>query len=128
MRALRKIEWTAGFLEGEGSFLESGARILAAQVQREPLERLQKYFGGGICLRTKQKGTHSPCFLWHLAGSKAVGLSMTIHSLMSPRRKGQIERMLKTWRSKPRRNRDYSKLLRDSNGRISKQLPNEQAA
>ena len=53
MITVRDIAWAAGFMEGEGSFMSrcKGAILLeCVQVQKEPLERLQKLFGGNLYL------------------------------------------------------------------------------
>ena len=105
------LYWTAGFLEGEGSFFHSlrvGVKkysgtltITAPQVQREPLERLTRFFGGRLTLRTRSNVPNaSPCFVWVLYGGQAAGLMMTLYPLMSPKRQGQIRTALKKWRSR----------------------------
>lgn len=98
---LRQIEWAAGFLEGEGSFLgqkhnihQPLSQIISArQVQKEPLERLQRYFGGSITdhpygNRKNPKWSHA--YDWRISGPRARGVMLTIYSLMSPKRKEQI--------------------------------------
>jgi hypothetical protein len=107
----KDIYWAAGFLEGEGTFqnpVGAGFRIAAPQVQREPLDRLQRMFGGGIGLYGRQKRlNHSDCHTWHISGRAAAAVAMTLYVLMSPKRKAQIEGALKRWRGqKFFRNRD----------------------
>ena len=93
----RQLEWAAGFLEGEGSFtVDSGVRVSAQQVQREPLERLKAMFGGRI-----RRITGRNCNGWQVSGMTAAGIMMTMYGLMSPRRKKQIAGSLFVWRSKP---------------------------
>lgn len=60
------ICWVAGFLEGEGSFQNVRSPIVAvAQVQREPLERLQRLFGGKILYSIpKNKPNSQPIHNW----------------------------------------------------------------
>lgn len=96
------IAWAAGFLEGEGCFALSRTTctVTAAQVQREPLERLQKMFGGSIYSCSARPG-RQPYFTWTLYGPNAAGLMMTLWTLMSPRRRGQIEKALAVWRDAP---------------------------
>ena len=107
---VKDIAWAAGFLEGEGCFTPGGYGrkrgsspwIGAAQVQREPLERLQKMFGGSISKPALRKDPkHQPCQTWVLSARRAAGLMMTIYPLMSPRRKGQIEHSLSCWKERP---------------------------
>jgi len=107
---LKELYWAAGFLEGEGSFHhrnENGKKnypsqicTSAAQVQLEPLERLKRIFGGRIygpyLGRTK---AGEPYFLWSVGGSLAIQIMMTLYSLMSLKRKTQIELCITAWRS-----------------------------
>lgn len=95
---LRQIEWTAGFLEGEGYFVDNkyALRIVCDQVQEEPLLRLQSYFGGKVWLLKSKR-----CFRWEVINRRAAGIMMTIWALMSPWRKEQIEKALVTWKTKP---------------------------
>lgn len=94
---LKELYWAAGFMEGEGSFGSRKHRNLrnihsrcsAYQKQREPLERLQKIFGGKIYT----DGTRG--FSWNANGTLARGVALTLYSLMGSRRKEQIRTMLK---------------------------------
>lgn len=97
----RELEWAAGFLEGEGSFVnrKNIPGVVAAQVQREPLDRLQGMFGGKMYLRPSAKVGRQPCYFWALYGIAAAGLSMTMLTLMSSRRRQQILSSLARWRS-----------------------------
>lgn len=105
--SIRDLEWAAGFLEGEGSFAFSKHKnisVVAAQVQKEPLERLQAMFGGGIYgNRPKNPNSHY-CWRWQTVGSRAVGICMTLYSLMSTRRKDQIRVALDGWKKKRPKN------------------------
>lgn len=113
MLTLRQVEWAAGFLEGEGCFYSSplGVRahrnsVTAAQVQREPLQRLVNMFGGAIYNVPPKKPTHAPAFVWTTTGARAVGIAMTVYSLMSPKRKMQIGKLLSSWRSRNKANQN----------------------
>ena len=96
-----EIAWAAGFLEGEGSFsCHHSPRVEAAQVQREPLERLLKLFGGNIRKRKARFKNQSDNWYWILNARRSPQVMMTIYTLMSPRRKQQIETSLLKWRNK----------------------------
>lgn len=109
------LGWTAGFLEGEGHFRFHGTfcpQARAAQVQREPLDRLRLAFGGTIYWFPKhsKQGIHE----WVLNGRDAIGLMMTLYPMMSPRRRLQIRTAIDTWRRRPgtgvnNRNRTHCK-------------------
>jgi hypothetical protein len=100
------LGWIAGFLEGEGSFGLSGRnrqspRVRAPQLQREPLDRLQRLLGGKIALQPPTSGTQ-PVHHWALDTNRSVQLMMTLYTLMSPRRQQQIAKALAAWRTNPR--------------------------
>ena len=102
---MKELYWAAGFLEGEGSFYfgkPSKLLVQAAQVQKEPLERLQKFFGGNLrfCDFANRSPKASPYWVWNVASpSKAAGIMMTLFSLMSPRRQEQIKKALSGWKT-----------------------------
>jgi len=108
MIAVKDIYWAAGFLEGEGSF--SGhywnTAVLACQMQREPLDRLKKLFGGAIKVNKTPSGfSRKHAHYWSLNGPRGRGLMMTIYSVMSPNRKAQIKKVLDKWRACAPQNR-----------------------
>jgi hypothetical protein len=93
------LGWAAGFLEGEGCFPVSSrttSTITANQKESEPLQRLQKMFGGRLYWRASggTYGIHE----WHIFGPTARGVMMTLYPLMSPRRREQIRASLTRWR------------------------------
>jgi hypothetical protein len=90
------LAWTAGFLEGEGSFyLNRGNPVVKAkQVQQEPLARLQAAHGGSMnrYQRTDTDGyLRQPIHEWVLTGRRALLLMERLRPLMSPRRRLQID-------------------------------------
>lgn len=103
------IHWTAGFLEGEGSFTwrahrtcrGGGLLVSAPQVQREPLDRLARHFGGNVIVQRQQRGKWQKCYSWNLGGSKGAALMMTIYSLLSPKRRAQARKALDGWKGAP---------------------------
>ncbi|MDE1840213.1 MAG: hypothetical protein KGH87_09890, partial [Thaumarchaeota archaeon] len=98
---VKDLYWAAGFIEGEGTFgFTHSPRVSVGQVQREPLERLQRMFGGSIRL----DGRKHPINVWGVYGSRAAGLMMTLYPLMSTRRKGRIFEVLTVWRTRFLRN------------------------
>jgi len=90
------IAWSAGFLEGEGNFgCMSGndlrARIGAGQKQREPLDRLLRFFGGRVYALNGR-----PYHTWLLRGEPARRLALLLKPMMTSRRCEQIDRMLQS--------------------------------
>lgn len=89
------IAWSAGFLEGEGSFMNqkvkarSGKeyyypRVQAAQVELAPLLRLVEIFGGRIY-------SYKRISYWLVRGEKSIDIMIALYPYMSPKRKRQIE-------------------------------------
>ena len=109
---LRMIDlgWAAGFLEGEGWF--GGGQgycsitMGAGQKEREPLERLQKLFGGKIILRKGNGFNRSEIWWWTLNSLESPGVMMTLYSLMSGRRQKTIREALAVWKTKRRMRQD----------------------
>ena len=88
----RDIEWVAGFLEGEGCF-KAGQRemsVEAAQVDMEPLLKIQSLLGGSVYLHSRASGNRQTSHIWKVNGTRARGVMFTVFALMSRRRKDQI--------------------------------------
>lgn len=103
MATAADLYWAAGFLEGEGCFQGAGRgqlSIEAAQVQKEPLLRLLRLFGGTIGTY-RRKLPWRTINKWKVHGTRAAGIMLTLFSLMSPWRKRQIKVALGKWYRKP---------------------------
>lgn len=103
------LSWTAGFLEGEGSFLvnhnsgrdrRSYPRVVATQADGEMLERLQGWFGGSVRRddrgephRSQNHFSKRPIFVWTLTGDNSLRLMLALRPFMSRRRQAQIDRV-----------------------------------
>lgn len=99
MISIKDIAWSAGFLEGEGSFGHYGSlSVTAGQVQKEPLVRLQKLFGGSLYHRHTSGFSNRKIWIWSPNAFRAAEIMMTLYVLMSPKRKRQIKNSLKKWR------------------------------
>ena len=85
-----EVAWAAGFIEGEGSFFKNGGglTVRATQVQKEPLERLQKWFGGSVLLQGQ------PIWKWTVCGDRARRVVQLTYPWFSPRRQEQVDRAL----------------------------------
>lgn len=101
MILINDIYWTAGFLEGEGSFGSryNSPNIRACQVEKYPVQKLKFLYGGSLLLdRRNGNPKYSPISRWQLCGIRAVGLMMSIYQLMSPKRQSEILNQLSIWR------------------------------
>lgn len=97
-----EIYWTAGFLDGEGSFTlcERDPRVSAVQAEPDPLDKLLMLYGGKIYPKKIAGFGKKPVRYWMLGGSRAIALMMTLFPLMSTRRKGQITKVILLWKSR----------------------------
>lgn len=99
------VAWAAGFLEGEGSFYNYGTPVVTvAQVQREPIERMEKLFGGSSNQRiTKgfsgKNGPPQPIWVWKAPAYRSIEIMMTVYSLMSPKRQSEIKDAIEKWKA-----------------------------
>jgi len=99
------LGWAAGFIEGEGHFrfqINSKRRggcpvVTADQVDRWPLDKLATLFGGRVYWRPQRSG-HNGIHVWYVRGKVAVGVMMTLYSLMTAHRKSQIANSLAPWK------------------------------
>lgn len=106
MISLNDLEWAAGFLEGEGYFSapispngkKAALQIQACQVQKWPLEKLTRLFGGKIIFDNRTHCKNRSIWRWYIAGPRAAGVMMTVFSLMSPKRQGVIRGALLMWK------------------------------
>ncbi len=103
MITVKDIGWIAGFLEGEGYFhsQKNTPYISAAQVQRQPLEKIQSLLGGNIHLYKLGSLTESPCHRWSIGSVRATGIMFMLFDLMSPKRQNQIRAAILKWKSGP---------------------------
>jgi hypothetical protein len=61
-----------------------------AQVNNQPLDRLQALYGGQIVM-IRRRDNCQQARAWRVHGRKAIALMMTLWTLMSERRRKQIE-------------------------------------
>lgn len=97
---VQNLHWAAGFLDGDGCFSSSknDIRIQGIQGELAPLQKLQSLWGGTIY--PTKRGVNKPIHTWHLNGSYAAALMMTLYPLMSPGRQAQMHATLGRWRER----------------------------
>jgi hypothetical protein len=96
---VRDIAWAAGFYEGEGScnFATYSQHVTIGQVEREPLDRLRRFFGGTVTARPGHDyGSYKsrPTNTWVIHGPRARGFLLTIYAFLSAKRQAQIRKVL----------------------------------
>src|SRR2546428_4903120 len=86
---IEDVAWATGFLEGEGcfSFSRGGARIGVSQNQREPLEKLQRFFGG----RIYEPYTTRHFYQWIVHGVLAKRVMGLVYSGLSEGKKTDVD-------------------------------------
>lgn len=91
--------WAAGFLEGEGSFThDSGPRISANQVHRDPLDRLASILGGNVGGPYDGKGVRQDFHSWALRSRNLIITAFEpLCAWLSPRRVEQYKQSLETY-------------------------------
>jgi hypothetical protein len=91
----RDIAWAAGFYEGEGTcnYATRSQHVVVNQVEREPLEKLQRMFGGTI-RPIKAHHRSQASWRWCAHGPRARGVMMTLYVLLSKKRQAQIRKVL----------------------------------
>lgn len=102
-----EIAWAAGFIEGEGHFKVEksyGVSIIVAQVNREPLEKLQTLFGGTIKTIQARPG-HQQYHVWKRHGLSAAAIAELLYPWLSRLRQSQVDALLIVVRT-------YRKVLR----------------
>lgn len=99
------IHWAAGFLEGEGWFGTANKgrtpRIVCVQVEKEPMEKLVRLFGGRLYVRPARGENQQPVWSWEFTGGLAAGVMMTLYGLLSSKRQRQIDEALAVWKAAP---------------------------
>lgn len=107
---IKELYWAAGFIEGDGCFSMSDSKarrdynVVVTGADPEPLERLAKLFGNKVL--PYAPGMYGPLtkkkmYRWTATGSRAIGVMMTLYSLMSERRKTRIREVIQFWKYIP---------------------------
>src|SRR6266542_3107809 len=78
------LGWAAGFLEGEGSFSSNQHKspwVEASQVNRSPLLKLKRLFGGRIrrCRNDRAFANGRKIWRWQVSGPRARGVMLTLY-------------------------------------------------
>lgn len=94
---ISELKWVAGFLEGEGSFVahNGSPTVSALQVQKWPIEKLNIFLKGKVY---PQKTKRQTAWVWRLNVLNSISIMMTLYSIMSPRRKEQINKCIILWK------------------------------
>lgn len=78
--------------------------VSASQVQREPLERMQRFCGGNLNQYSQEAVKGRIYHRWQVYGFHAEDLMKMLFGLMSPRRQGQITACLSWYATRPGKN------------------------
>lgn len=101
---MKNIEWVAGLLEGEGSFLTGPPSqpnlpiIRCSMTDYDVLERLAESLGGlAVVSMRKQQEHHKDAYVVQLKGLRAVVAMRELRPYMGLRRQSQIDRALNSY-------------------------------
>lgn len=115
-----ELGWVVAWLEGEGTFSCTGrarasARVSTHRVQREPLDRMQRYTGVGKVHGPYpgRRPADSPYYVWWASTEDSAKLMALVRPHMSPKRQAQIDLALASHQVRNRK--DYRKLSRAGN-------------
>jgi hypothetical protein len=94
------IHWAAGFIEGDGhiAIYKNRRRSIAVQATQcnlEPLEKLQRLFGGRITKKHMSERNKQQPYGWGIYGTRAWGVLFTLYPLLSKRRQQRCLAALK---------------------------------
>jgi LAGLIDADG endonuclease len=94
---IKDLYWAAGFLDGEGCFSlhqNKYAQIDVPQKDSQLLYKLKNMFGGEVYRRK-----NGQIFVWSIYGNYAIGLMMTLYTVMSDKRKIEIGNVISIWKT-----------------------------
>jgi hypothetical protein len=99
------IQWLAGWLEGEGSFVckKSGVHVGATSTDRDVIEDIALTFGGSVYAITKRQAHWKDAWVWGINGAKAYDLCKRLYPYMHSRRQQSIDRLLRQYEFSPRK-------------------------
>ena len=99
--SIRELEWAAGFLEGDGCFTYgTSPTVSVTQVVEWPVKKLQRLFGGGLSAR-RIEGRSNLYNQWSIHGRRAIGVMLTLYTLMSPKHQDRIKTQIARWKAAP---------------------------
>lgn len=106
MKTTRQLEWLAGLLEGEGSFmLMKGSPCVAVQMtDRDVVARVAEIMEVPMSeykYKPKGKPSYLPVFYVRIWGTHAIEWMMTLYTLMGTRRKAKIKEVIEAWKASP---------------------------
>lgn len=95
------IIWLADILEGEGYFYfgDNCPIIGVGMCDKDIIERVAKMFKTKIYVGKPRSPLHNICYTVRVCGEKAVGIMLSIYSLMGQRRKAKIKEIIEKWKS-----------------------------
>lgn len=106
--SVNDIYWLAGLFDGEASFYWSpssrSCQIQLAMTDEDIIQKVCKLLNHPkYYLKKKQKEHHKQCYSIHMCGKEAIGLMMTLYTLMSKRRQATFEYIISEWKKVPNR-------------------------
>ena len=94
------VAWSAGILEGEGSFFLKSDKTPVVQCEMtdlDVLEKLQSLYGGSIQTIKKRKEHWKQSWRWVTMGTNAVSVMEAIKPYLMSRRTEKVNSILTAW-------------------------------
>lgn len=122
------IAWTAGIIEGEGSFSLTYPAKVVIKVQmtdKDVVKKLHDTFGGSFFFSKRKQDHHKDSWIWSLQGMSAVSLMYKILPYMGERRSLRINECISAFEAQKDKNqlvlenKKLAALDYISNGRVS---------
>ena len=91
------LHWAAGFLEGDGYFghaSTASCEVEVLQLNREPLDRLQRLFGGSVTTCAMRGMYTRQPYRWRVSGPRARGVMYTLFTMFSREIRDKCRRAL----------------------------------
>lgn len=103
MITTNQINYVAGLLEGEGSFIQresgSSALITIGMTDLDVIRRLLNIIKPNATISATDRGEYKTLYSFAVGGTLAIQWMMMLYPLMGDRRKTRIRRILSVWKS-----------------------------
>jgi len=99
------IEWLAGLIEGEGSFIikKTGVSITCQMTDEDVIKNIKSVFGGAVYFNKKRKEHWKDSWKWQINGEDAYNLAEQLKPHMFGRRTHQVNKLLYQYENSPKK-------------------------
>ncbi len=101
----QQIYWLAGLLEGEGCFSHQAGtpRVTINMTDKDVIENIKQRFKVGYLFyrgnpEKEKHPNYKPQYSWYALGKEAIGIMLSVYTLLGKRRQEKIREILDIWR------------------------------